>query len=41
MKVTAVVKKEYFADYREEGPVLEAVSVENTKAPEEEIISFI
>jgi len=41
VKVTAVVKKEYFADYMEEGPVLEAVSVENTKAPEEEIISFI
>ena len=41
VKVTAVVKKEYFEDYQEEGPVLHAVSVEFAQAPEEEIISFI
>ncbi|MDD6492835.1 MAG: GTP-binding protein [Firmicutes bacterium] len=41
VKVTAKVAKEYFADYGEEGPVLKAVSVEQTKAPKEEVISFI
>lgn len=41
VKVTAIVRKEYFADYQAEGPVLEAVSVEKTKAPKEEIISFV
>ena len=41
VKVTAVVKKEHFADYSGEGPVLHAVKVERTKAPREEIISFI
>lgn len=41
VKVTATVKKEYFADYKGEGPVLEAVSVEKTKAPKEEVISFV
>lgn len=41
VRVTALVKKEYFADYREEGPILEALSVEHTEAPEEEIISFL
>ncbi|MBQ8597097.1 MAG: GTPase [Lachnospiraceae bacterium] len=40
VKVTAKVAKEYFADYNGEGPVLKAVSVEYTKAPKEEIISF-
>lgn len=40
VKVTAKVAKEYFADYGGEGPVLKAVSVEQTKAPREEIISF-
>lgn len=40
VKVTAKVTKEYFADYGGEGPVLKAVSVEQTKAPKEEIISF-
>ena len=33
--------KEYFADYNGEGPVLHAVSVEKTKAPKEEVISFM
>lgn len=40
VKVTAKVAKEYFADYGGEGPVLKAVSVEQTKAPKEEVISF-
>ncbi len=41
IKVTAVVKKEYFADYKGEGPVLEAVGIAPTKAPKEEVISFV
>lgn len=41
VKVTAVVKKEYWADYNGEGPVLHAVKVEKTKAPKEEVISFM
>lgn len=41
VKVTAVVEKEYWADYNGEGPVLHAVKVEKTKAPREEIISFM
>lgn len=40
VKITAVVKKEYFAEYRGEGPVLHAVLVEPTEKPEDEIISF-
>lgn len=40
VKVKATVAKEYWADYDGEGPVLHAVSVEPTKAPKEEIISF-
>lgn len=39
--VKAEVRKEYFADYGGEGPVLHAVSIEPTKAPEQEVISFI
>lgn len=41
VKVTAKVAKEYFADYGGEGPVLKAVSVEQTRAPKEPIISFM
>ena len=41
VKVTAKVEKEYFAAYNGEGPVLKAVSVEQTKAPKEEVISFM
>lgn len=41
VKVTAKVVKEYFADYQGEGPVLKAVSVEQAKAPKEEVISFV
>ena len=33
--------KEYFADYGGAGPVLKAISVEQTKAPKEAIISFM
>ena len=40
VRVTAIVNKEYWADYKGEGPMLHAVSVEKTKAPREEIISF-
>lgn len=40
VKVTAVVHKEYWEDYKGEGPVLQAISVEKTKAPKEEVISF-
>ncbi len=40
VKVTATVSKEYWEDYQGEGPILHALSVEKTKAPKEEIISF-
>ena len=40
VKVTATVTKEFWKDYNGEGPVLHAISVEKTKAPKEEIISF-
>lgn len=40
VKVTATVTKEYWEDYKGEGPILHAISVEQTKAPKEEIISF-
>lgn len=41
VKVTATVAKEYFADYQGEGPILHAISVEQTKAPKEKVISFV
>ncbi len=41
VKVKATISKEYWADYNGEGPVLHAVSVEKTKAPKEEVISFV
>jgi hypothetical protein len=41
LKVTAKVTMEYFSDYGKEGPVLEALSVEKTKAPKDEVISFV
>ncbi len=41
VKVTATMTHEYWADYKGEGPILHAVSVEKTKAPKEEIISFV
>lgn len=40
VKVTATVAKEYWKDYQGEGPVLHAISVEKTKAPKDEVISF-
>lgn len=40
VKVTATVTREYWKDYKGEGPVLHAISVEKTKAPKEKIISF-
>ena len=40
VKVTATVSREYWEDYNGEGPILHAISVEKTKAPKEEIISF-
>lgn len=41
VKVTATVSCEYWEDYQGEGPVLHALSVEKTKAPREEVISFM
>jgi uncharacterized repeat protein (TIGR03943 family) len=41
VRVTATVSKEYWEDYKGEGPMLHAISVEKTKAPKEEIISFV
>lgn len=41
VKVTAVVKEEYWADYNGKGPVLYAEKVEKTRAPKEEVISFM
>lgn len=40
VKITATVSKEYFADYNGEGPILHAISVEQTKKPKEEVINF-
>lgn len=40
VKVTATVTKAYWEDYKGEGPILRAISVEKTKAPKEEVISF-
>ncbi len=40
VKVTATVSKEFWEDYKGEGPILHAVSVEKTKAPKDEVISF-
>ena len=41
VKVTAEVCFEYFSDYKQEGPVLHAISVEKTAKPKEEVISFM
>lgn len=40
VKVTATVNKEYWADYKGEGPVLHASRVDKAKAPKNEIITF-
>jgi len=41
VKVTATVHKEFFADYKGEGPVLHGVSVSVCKPPKDEIINMI
>ena len=41
VKVTAVVEKEYFADYEGEGPVPHATSVTKTKQHREPVISYV
>ena len=41
VEVTATTSREYWADYRGEGPILPATSVVKTKAPKNEIISFV
>ncbi len=41
VKVNAVVKREFFADYEGEGPVLHAESVTKAKQPKEPVISFV
>lgn len=41
VKVKAQVEKEYFEQYQGEGPVLHALSVEQTRTPKEEVISFM
>ncbi len=38
--VTAKVEKQYVAEYQGEGPVLKAISVENTTAPDNQVIDF-
>ncbi len=40
VKVTAVVKKEYFDEYKGEGPVLYAESITTVKPPKEPVIDF-
>ncbi len=40
VEVTATISKEYWEDYKGEGPILHAISVEKTKAPKDEIINF-
>lgn len=40
VNVTCKVGKEYFEGYKEEGPVLEAISVTEAKAPKEEVLTF-
>lgn len=39
--VTATVSKEFWEDYKGEGPMLHAVSVLKCKPPKEEVISFV
>lgn len=40
VEVTATISKEYWEDYKGEGPILHAISVEKTKAPKDDIINF-
>ncbi len=41
VKVKGTVAKEYWEDYNGEGPVIHAISVTKTSAPEDEIITFM
>ncbi|MBQ4537912.1 MAG: GTPase [Lachnospiraceae bacterium] len=41
VEVTATVAREYWEDYKGEGPVLHATSVVKTKAPKDPVISFV
>jgi hypothetical protein len=41
VEVTAVVEVKYWEDYKKEGPVLKAASVVGTKAPKDEVLSFV
>ena len=40
VQVTAVVSKEYWEDYKGEGPILHAISVEKTTEPKDAVINF-
>lgn len=40
VKVTAVVRREYWKDYKEEGPVLHVTAIEPAKAPKDDIIDL-
>jgi len=40
VKVTATVSKEYWEDYKGEGPILHAISVEKTSEPKDPVINF-
>lgn len=40
VRVKAVVRNEYFKDYKGEGPVLHAISVTPTTKPEDDVITF-
>lgn len=40
VEVTATISKEYWEDYKGEGPILHAITVEKTKAPKDDIINF-
>ncbi len=40
VEVTATISKEYWEDYKGEGPILHAISVVKTKAPKDDIINF-
>ena len=40
IKLTAKVGREYFSEYRGEGPILDAVSIEAAQKPAKEIIDF-
>ena len=41
VRVTATVSKEYWEDYKGEGPILHATNVVKCKAPKDEVISFV